>query len=111
MPDCILSLCALSLTTVLVYCMCDGFIPDDYHFNLIPLCLLSVYNTEFKRISTVPLQSKFLSQLDLHSDKLMKLFEKRGGQLGEKLKTINAQMAVSRQCTPVVDFKMKQVLN
>ncbi|KAJ8014326.1 hypothetical protein DPEC_G00039080 [Dallia pectoralis] len=43
-------------------------------------------NAEFKRITTVPLQSKFLSQLDLYSDNLVKLFKKKGGQQGERLK-------------------------
>lgn len=55
--------------------------------------LLFQINAEFKRITTVPLQSKFLSQLDLHSENLARLFEKRGGQLGEKLKRITAQIA------------------
>ncbi|KAK3531342.1 hypothetical protein QTP70_018140 [Hemibagrus guttatus] len=54
---------------------------------------VSEINAEFKRITTVLLQSKFLSQLDLYSDKLMRLFKKRGGQLGERLKRINAQLA------------------
>ncbi|XP_053092636.1 uncharacterized protein LOC117597938 [Pangasianodon hypophthalmus] len=57
------------------------------------LCLKSMRSREFKRITTVPLQSKLLSQLDLYSDKLMRLFKKRGGQLGERLKRINAQLA------------------
>ncbi|KAL2091655.1 hypothetical protein ACEWY4_013918 [Coilia grayii] len=50
-------------------------------------------NAEFKRITTVPLQSKFLSQLDLHSDNLIRLFQKRGGQLGERLRAIVAELA------------------
>ncbi|KAI7804916.1 hypothetical protein IRJ41_023569, partial [Triplophysa rosa] len=50
-------------------------------------------NAEFKRITTVPLQSKFLSQLDLHSDNLMKLFQQRGGQLAKRLQPIIAEMA------------------
>ncbi|KAL7868433.1 hypothetical protein SRHO_G00098170 [Serrasalmus rhombeus] len=40
-----------------------------------------VINAEFKRITTISLQSKFLSQLDVQSKKLMKLFKKRGGRL------------------------------
>ncbi|XP_037643389.1 uncharacterized protein LOC119498484 isoform X2 [Sebastes umbrosus] len=50
-------------------------------------------NAEFKRITTVPLQPKFLSQLDHYSDNLTRMFQKRGGQLGARLKTIIAQMA------------------
>ncbi|XP_070406382.1 uncharacterized protein [Nothobranchius furzeri] len=42
-------------------------------------------NAEFKRITTIPLQSRFLSQLDVVSAKLQKLFEKRGGQIGQRL--------------------------
>ncbi|XP_052473605.1 uncharacterized protein LOC128030159 [Carassius gibelio] len=43
-------------------------------------------NAEFKRITTVPLQSKFLSQLDLHYEGFLKVFERRPGQQGRKLK-------------------------
>ncbi|XP_026009335.1 uncharacterized protein LOC113013020 isoform X2 [Astatotilapia calliptera] len=49
-------------------------------------------NAEFKRITTIPLQSKFLSQMDLHLDNLVKLFKRRGGQLGQRLKKVVAQM-------------------
>ncbi|XP_056591285.1 uncharacterized protein LOC130410568 isoform X2 [Triplophysa dalaica] len=43
-------------------------------------------NAEFKRITTIPLQSKFLSQLDLHYESFLKVFERRPGQQGRKLK-------------------------
>ncbi len=33
-------------------------------------------NAEFKRITTVALQSRFLSQIDMLSDKLLKVFQK-----------------------------------
>lgn len=49
-------------------------------------------NAEFKRITTIPLQSRFLSQLDVLSDKLLKLFEKRGGQIGKQLQSNLAHM-------------------
>lgn len=54
---------------------------------------VSEINAEFKRITTVPLQSKFLSQLDLHSDNLFKLFRQKGGQLARRLQTTIDQMA------------------
>ncbi|XP_063049282.1 uncharacterized protein LOC134443429 [Engraulis encrasicolus] len=50
-------------------------------------------NAEFKRITTMPLQSKVLSQLDVYSGDLSRLFERRGGQLGERLKGIVAELA------------------
>lgn len=59
-------------------------------------------NAEFKQITTVPLQSKFLSQLDLRSHNLTKLFKKRGGQLGERLMQVIQvyhNMSLSCQCT------------
>lgn len=49
-------------------------------------------NAEFKRITTMPLQSRFLSQLDVHSEKLIKLFKNRGGQIGRRLGDIIAPM-------------------
>ncbi|KAL2099407.1 hypothetical protein ACEWY4_005887 [Coilia grayii] len=45
-------------------------------------------NAEFRRITTVPLQSKFLSQLDLYSEELLKIFQKKGGQVGKKLESV-----------------------
>ncbi|KAJ8334016.1 hypothetical protein SKAU_G00413350 [Synaphobranchus kaupii] len=66
---------------------------EDFMARWPALFEVSEINAEFKRITTVPLQSKFLSQLDLHTDKMTRLLQKRGGQLGERLKTITAQMA------------------
>ncbi|CAL8240823.1 unnamed protein product [Gadus morhua 'NCC'] len=40
----------------------------------------------------MPLQSRFLTQLDVRSDKLLKLFEKRGGQIGKRLERTLAPM-------------------
>lgn len=53
----------------------------------------SEINAEFKRITTMPLQSKFLSQSDAHSERLISLFKKRGGQIGKRLASILAAMA------------------
>ncbi|XP_030578575.1 uncharacterized protein LOC115801305 isoform X2 [Archocentrus centrarchus] len=49
-------------------------------------------NAEFKRITTLPLQSRFLSQLDILSSKLIALYKKRGGLIGKHLKSIMDQM-------------------
>lgn len=59
--------------------------------------LLIQINAEFKRITTMPLQSRFLSQLDMLSDKLIKLFENRGGQIGKRLKSMLARMTEVRK--------------
>lgn len=37
-------------------------------------------NAEFKQITTMPLQSRFLSQLDVHSESLMRLLDGRQGR-------------------------------
>lgn len=47
----------------------------------------------------MPLQSRFLSQLDVLSDKLLNLFKNRGGQIGKRLQSILAHMTEVR-----VDF-------
>ncbi|CAL9704527.1 unnamed protein product [Knipowitschia caucasica] len=56
--------------------------------------LFDVYeiNAEFKRLTTIPLQSRFLSQLDILSNKLLALFKKRGGQIGKKLQELMKSM-------------------
>uniref|UniRef100_A0AAV2KAG7 Uncharacterized protein n=1 Tax=Knipowitschia caucasica TaxID=637954 RepID=A0AAV2KAG7_KNICA len=56
--------------------------------------LFDVYeiNAEFKRLTTIPLQSRFLSQLDIFSNKLLALFKKRGGQIGKKLQELMKSM-------------------
>ncbi|XP_038139855.1 uncharacterized protein LOC119782782 [Cyprinodon tularosa] len=43
---------------------------------------------EFKRITTVSLLSKFFSQLDAHSSNLMRVFGKKGGVQGRKIRSI-----------------------
>ncbi|XP_045898487.1 uncharacterized protein LOC123966356, partial [Micropterus dolomieu] len=70
-----------------------GQMVEDFMARWPALFDVTEINAEFKRITTVPLQSKFLSQLDLHSDNLMRLFQNRGGQLGKRLQRIIAQMA------------------
>ncbi|XP_072571851.1 uncharacterized protein [Paramormyrops kingsleyae] len=44
--------------------------------------------TEFKRITTISLQSKFFSRLDLLSENLMKVYAQKGGILGRKIQRI-----------------------
>ena len=55
---------------------------DHSHFQI---------NAEFKWITTMPLQYRFLSQLDVHSEKLIRLFKNRG-QIGRRLGSIIAPM-------------------
>ncbi|KAL7872442.1 hypothetical protein SRHO_G00074250 [Serrasalmus rhombeus] len=59
-------------------------------------------NAEFRRITTMPLQSRFLSQLDLHSANLLRVFVKRSGQQGKMLRDIVAMMTddvdAGREC-------------
>lgn len=48
-------------------------------------------NAEFLRITTKPLQTKFISQFDLLSDKLTKILEGKGGVKGQKIKAVFAR--------------------
>ncbi|XP_030599293.1 uncharacterized protein LOC115789875 isoform X2 [Archocentrus centrarchus] len=48
----------------------------------------SQISAEFQRITTVQLEPKFMSGLDLHTPKLLKLFHAKGGALGQRLKII-----------------------
>ncbi|XP_068567851.1 uncharacterized protein [Cebidichthys violaceus] len=45
-------------------------------------------NAEFTRITTVPLQPRFLASLDKHYDRLMEIIKKKGGVIGEKIRNI-----------------------
>ena len=67
-------------------------------------------NAEFLRITTKPLQSKFLSQMDHFSDKLIQIFQSKGGVKGQKIKcilamtdsvSINASNKLSLYCIEV----------
>ncbi|XP_023810065.1 sterile alpha motif domain-containing protein 3 isoform X1 [Oryzias latipes] len=49
-------------------------------------------NAEFKRITTMPLQSRFLSQLDFLSESLLRVFSKRSGKQGKMLKDMTDRM-------------------
>ncbi|KAF4116599.1 hypothetical protein G5714_004088 [Onychostoma macrolepis] len=65
---------------------------------------LEKVSTEFKRITTIHLQSKLFSELDVHSANLMKVYAKKGGVQGKKIKTIMAPITqthtieVRREC-------------
>ena len=54
--------------------------------------LLNVFqvNAEFLQITTKPLKSKFLSQLDHFSGKLIQIFQSKGGVKGQKIKDVQA---------------------
>lgn len=97
---CIIGLCFISLLDCpgLLYVWWVAF---SLMFTVRTWFLFQI-NAEFKRITTFPLQSKFLSQLDLHSDVLTRLFQKRGGQLGRKLK---------RNIAPMADVSDRNVTN
>uniref|UniRef100_A0AAX7UBG9 Uncharacterized protein n=1 Tax=Astatotilapia calliptera TaxID=8154 RepID=A0AAX7UBG9_ASTCA len=45
----------------------------------------------------MPLQSRFLSQIDVLSDKFIKVFKERGGQIGRRLQNILEPMAQVRK--------------
>ena len=45
------------------------------------------------RITTLPLQAKFLAELDKYTPNLMKVFSSRGGAAGRKIKLIMAPAA------------------
>ena len=60
----------------------------------ISVCHLFQINAEFKRITTMPLKSRFISQLDLNTANLLIVFEKSLGQQGQKLKDMSAMVTV-----------------
>ncbi|KAK7898452.1 hypothetical protein WMY93_019305 [Mugilogobius chulae] len=47
-------------------------------------------DAEFRRITTTPLTSKFISKLDEYAPKLVKIFKKKGGKHGRKITEIMA---------------------
>ncbi|XP_062853252.1 sterile alpha motif domain-containing protein 3-like [Trichomycterus rosablanca] len=53
---------------------------------------VSEINLEFMRLTTVPLTSKFLGELDRQTDNLIKVFNAKGGVAGRKITAIMAQM-------------------
>ncbi|XP_067353940.1 uncharacterized protein [Channa argus] len=55
-------------------------------------------NAEFLRITTVPLQARFLASLDKHHSKLIEIIRKRGGTVREKTRDI---LKVLDQCLDV----------
>lgn len=54
-------------------------------------------SAEFKRITTVGLLPKFFSELDAHLSKLLKVFGKKGGAQGRKIKSILMPMTQVKQ--------------
>lgn len=57
-------------------------------------------NAEFLRITTVPLQTRFLASLDNHHIKLIELFRRKGGVIREKTQKI--LKVLDLVCTPVL---------
>ncbi|XP_008278365.1 uncharacterized protein LOC103356092 [Stegastes partitus] len=84
----------------------DAPMIHDFQARWPALFEVNEINAEFKRITTMPLQSKFLSRLDVLSDRRLKLFEKRGGQIGKRLQSIVAHMSQDED----VDVRRDSVL-
>ncbi|XP_041826561.1 uncharacterized protein LOC121650870 [Melanotaenia boesemani] len=63
-------------------------------------------NAEFMRITTKPLQAKFLSQLDNFSDKLTQIFTSKGGLKGQRIKNT---MAINDLCDDI-DIRRERIL-
>ncbi|KAK5897033.1 hypothetical protein CesoFtcFv8_010132 [Champsocephalus esox] len=61
-------------------------------------------NAEFMRITTFPLETKFLAQLDKHSTKLLQVIRSRGGVVKQKTTGIlqvldeTVDIAIRREC-------------
>ncbi|XP_041825356.1 uncharacterized protein LOC121629698 isoform X2 [Melanotaenia boesemani] len=61
-------------------------------------------NAEFTRITTIPLLSTFMAQLDHYSDKLLAVFKKKGGAAGRRINLTmvamdqNLTIEVRREC-------------
>ncbi|XP_078024484.1 uncharacterized protein LOC144463594 [Epinephelus lanceolatus] len=63
-------------------------------------------NEEFMRITTLPLQAKFLAQLDKYTANLLKVFSNRGGAAGRKIRLLMAPTAKSED----IDLKRDYIL-
>lgn len=63
-----------------------------YFVNFVAIFMCFQINREFMRITTVPLTSKFLSQLDECSDQLVKVFINKGGAAGKEIGSTIAVM-------------------
>ena len=56
------------------------------------LCCLLQINLEFMRLTTVPLTSTFLRELDRLTGDLIRVFNTKGGAAGEKIGAMMAKM-------------------
>ncbi|KAL6472423.1 hypothetical protein MHYP_G00186110 [Metynnis hypsauchen] len=64
----------------------------EFHNRWPALFDVSEINLEFIRLTTIPLTSKFLGELDRLTDNFIKLFNAKGGVAGRKITAIMAQM-------------------
>ena len=60
---------------------------DYFTLNVLhALFLFLQINAEFMRVTTVPLETKFLAQLDKHTSKLLEVIRSKGGRVKEQTK-------------------------
>ncbi|KAI4890356.1 hypothetical protein NFI96_032197 [Prochilodus magdalenae] len=67
----------------------------DFKMRWPALFQVNEVNAEFKRITTIQLQSKFFTRLDSLSKNLMSVYAKKGGALGRKIRNTMARMTQS----------------
>ncbi|XP_058500363.1 uncharacterized protein LOC131469446 [Solea solea] len=82
----------------------DSPLVSDFVNRWPGLFTVSEINAEFMRITTLPLQAKFLGEVDKYTPNLMKVFSSRGGAAGKKIRLLMApttkseDIEVKRDC-------------
>ncbi|XP_033990326.1 uncharacterized protein LOC117497530 isoform X2 [Trematomus bernacchii] len=64
-------------------------------------------HAEFQRITTIPLETAFMAQLDSHLPQLTSVFQKKGGVVGQKLAK---HLAILQKATSDVNLKREAIL-
>ncbi|XP_076844428.1 uncharacterized protein LOC143489352 isoform X2 [Brachyhypopomus gauderio] len=118
--------CGTSVTNRRQEVVQDSPLVSDFQNRWPALFTVSEVNAEFMRITTLPLQTEVLGQLDKYTDNLIKIFSNRGGAAGKMIRFIMAPTAkcnyicVRRDCVlkslcvylnEKVDSLVKEYLN
>ena len=74
---------------------------NNHNLPVVFFVFLLKVNAEFQRITTVNLEAKFMSMLDLYSPKLLSIFQAKKGAAGERHRAEMNTLLQVFQFTPV----------
>ncbi|XP_077416620.1 uncharacterized protein LOC144048478 isoform X2 [Vanacampus margaritifer] len=75
--------------------------------TLLQAVVVGQIKEEFRRITTIPLDQRFLSRLDLYTPKLIAMMKTKGGTMGTKLRPLLSKLSQQENRSDAAEHTLK----